>query len=404
MRAVADGSSPFRGFAMALRLKIVSDNAASAGPHPRCTFGVNGGRIGRHDSNDWVLKDSERYVSGRHAEVEHRGGIWWLRDTSTNGTYVNDEEEALGPERLHQLAPGDRIRIGEYEIEVEISGGNDFPPREHLAVSEAEFDASFGSGAPVATGRLERAPRQPPPATPPAPPAAQPARVERAKPRVPPPAAAAPAASGRAREEQELWPGIVALCKGAGIDPLTLPADLRMGSLQHAGQLLRETLVGFTELARTRADFASEFGISSGARRRDATSPLVQIAAVEQILEMMLAGRGPGGTRAIDEMRREFARARHHEVAVAAALREALATVIGKLDPDVLEEQLGRRAAGAGDPNLQARLWNRYRDLFRSTVQSGDSGLPAVFLVAFARAYESVTAGGSTRDPGERDD
>jgi hypothetical protein len=36
-----------------------------------------------------------------------------------------------------------------------------------------------------------------------------------------------------------------------------------MGSLQHAGQLLRETLVGFTELARTRADFASEFGISS---------------------------------------------------------------------------------------------------------------------------------------------
>jgi len=403
MRAVADGSSPFRGHAMALRLKIVSDNAASAGPHPRCTFGVNGGRIGRHDSNDWVLKDPDRYVSGRHAEVEHRGGIWWLRDTSTNGTYVNDEEEALGPERLHQLAPGDRIRIGEYDIEVEISGGNDFPPREHLAVSEAEFDASFESREPVATGRRERAPRQSPPAQPPAQLPAQPPRAERAKPRVPPPAAA-PAASGRAREEQELWPGIVALCKGAGIDPLALPADLRMGSLQHAGQLLRETLVGFTELARTRADFASEFGISSGARRRDATSPLVKIAAVEQILEMMLAGRGPGGTRAIDEMRGEFARARHHEIAVAAALREALAAVIEKLDPDALEEQLGRRAAGAGDANLQSRLWNRYRDLFRSTVQSGDSGLPAVFLVAFARAYESVTAGGSKRDPGERDD
>jgi type VI secretion system protein ImpI len=381
---------------MALRLKIVSDNAAMAGSHPRCTFGVNGGRIGRHDSNDWVLKDPERYVSGRHAEVEHRGGIWWLRDTSTNGTYVNDNEEALGPERLHQLAPGDRIRIGEYEIEVEISGGNDFPPREHLAVSEAEFDASFESSAPVPTGRGERAPRQStPPPTPP--------RVERAQPRVAPPAAA-PAASGRAREEQELWPGIVALCKGAGIDPLALPAEVRMSSLQHAGQLLRETLVGFTELARTRADFASEFGISSGARRRDATSPLVRIAAVEQILEMMLAGRGPGGTRAIDEMRGEFARARHHEIAVAAALREALAAVFEKLDPDALEEQLGRRAAGAGDASLQARLWNRYRDLFRSTVQSGDSGLPAVFLVAFARAYESVTAGGSKRDPGERDD
>jgi predicted component of type VI protein secretion system len=388
---------------MALRLKIVSDNATTAGPHPRCTFGVNGGRIGRHDSNDWVLKDPERYGSGRHAEVEHRGGIWWLRDTSTNGTFVNDEEEALGPERLHQLAPGDRIRIGEYEIEVEISGGNDFPPREHLAVSAAEFDASFESKAPASTGRRERATRQAQPAPTPA----QPPRAERAAPRVPPPAAApaaSAAASGRAREEQELWPGVAALCKGAGIDPLALPAETRMSALQHAGQLLRETLVGFTELARTRADFAGEFGISSGARRRDATSPLVRIAAVEQILELMLAGRGPGGTRAIDEMRGEFARARHHEIAVAAALREALAAVFEKLDPDALEEQLGRRAAGAGDAGLQARLWNRYRDLFRSTVQSGDSGLPAVFLVAFARAYESVTAGGSKRDPGDIND
>ncbi len=30
--------------AMALRLKIVGENAAAAGKHPRMTFGVNGGR------------------------------------------------------------------------------------------------------------------------------------------------------------------------------------------------------------------------------------------------------------------------------------------------------------------------------------------------------------------------
>src|SRR6202008_4790564 len=131
------------------------------------------------------------------------------------------------------------------------------------------------------------APRRPPP--PPAAPAAAPAGA----------AQTAPAAASRAREEQELWPGLGALCKGAGIDARSLPAEIRAGALQQAGQLLRETLVGFTELARTRADFAGEFGIASGARRRDATSPLVQIAAVEQILELMLAGRGPGDARAI---------------------------------------------------------------------------------------------------------
>ncbi len=373
---------------MALRLKIISDNAAAAGDNPRWTFGVNGGRIGRHESNDWVLRDPHRYVSGRHAEIEHRAGTWWLRDTSTNGTFVNGSDEALGPEQLHQLAAGDRFRIGEYEIEVEISGGNDFLPHDGSAISEADLDASFEVKSFISTGRREREPRP-----------------VRAAPRVQPPAAGtAPVASARAREEQELWPGIVALCKGAGIDPRALPTEVRTTALQQAGQLLRETLVGFTELARTRADFAGDFNISSGARRRDATSPLLQISAVEQVLELLLAGRGPGDTRAIDELRGQFARARSHELAIAAAIREGLAAVFAKLNPEELEEQLGRRARGATGPEMQALLWGRYQELFRATSQAGEAGLPAIFLAAFARAYESITAGGRPRDPGERDD
>ena len=119
---------------------------------------------------------------------------------------------------------------------------------------------------------------------------------------------------------------------------------------------------------------------------------------------MMLAGRGPGETRAIDEIRGQFARTRNHEITIAAALREALAAVFEKLNPDALEEQLGRRAPGGAGPGMQAKLWSRYQDLFRATVQSGDTGLPAVFLVAFARAYEGITAGGKTRDPGDREE
>jgi predicted component of type VI protein secretion system len=378
---------------MALRLKIISDNAAAAGDNPRWTFGVNGGRIGRHESNDWILRDPSRYVSGRHAEIEHRAGTWWLRDTSTNGTFINDSEEALGPDRPHQLASGDHFRIGEYEIEVEITGGNDFLAQETPTVSTTDLDTSFEVKSFISTGRREREAR----------PARAPARA------VPTPApasapAAAPVASARAREEQELWPGLAALCKGAGIDPRALPPEVRATALAQAGQLLREMLVGFSELARTRADFAGEFSISSGARRRDATSPLLQLAAVEQVLELLLAGRGPGDSRAIDEVRGQFARARSHEAAIAGALREALSAVLAKLNPEVLEEQLGRRSRTTAGPELQALLWSRYQELFRATAQTGEAGLPAAFLTAFARAYETITAGGSPRDPGDRDD
>jgi type VI secretion system protein ImpI len=383
---------------MALRLKIVSDNAASAGEQSRWTFGVNGGRIGRHTSNDWVLRDPERYVSGRHAEIEHRGGTWLLRDTSTNGTFVNGSDEALGPERPHALTNGDRFRIGEYEIEVEITGGNDFPARESAPVTDSDLDASFEVKNFISTGRREREREREGQS-----PAAPRPRAEAVPPRGVPPAPQPPAASqaSRGREDQELWPGLVALCRGAGIDPIALPAEVRGIALAQAGQLLRESLVGFAELARTRADFASEFGISSGARRRDATGAFARIAAVEQVLEMMLAGRGPGDARAVDEIRAQFARARQHEVAMTAALREALAAVFEKLNPEALEEQLGRRAQGVAGVELQARLWNRYLELFRATVQSGDVGLPAVFLVAFARAYEAIAAGGSARSPGD---
>src|SRR5262245_8547238 len=266
---------------MALRLKIVSDNAATAGDHARWTFGVNGGRIGRNTSNDWVLRDPDRYVSGRHAEIEHKGGVWLLRDTSTNGTFVNDSDEALGPDRLHQLTSGDRLRIGEYEIEVEITGSNDFPAREAAPVGEADLDSSFEVNSFISTGRREREREREAQA------AARP-RSEPAPPRVVPPAAATPAAvpapSTRA-QDQEQWSGLVSFCKGAGIDPLALPAEVRGAALAQAGQLLREALVGFSELARTRADFAAEFGISSGARHRDATGAFARIEAIEQILE-----------------------------------------------------------------------------------------------------------------------
>ncbi|MFI0377552.1 MAG: FHA domain-containing protein, partial [Candidatus Thiodiazotropha sp.] len=34
------------------------------------TFDEQGGSIGRRDENDWVLPDPERFISGRHAQID----------------------------------------------------------------------------------------------------------------------------------------------------------------------------------------------------------------------------------------------------------------------------------------------------------------------------------------------
>lgn len=365
---------------MALKLRIVNDIAVRTGAEPRSVFGVNGGRIGRSDDNDWVLPDPKRYVSGHHAEIEHRGGEWYIRDLSTNGTFVNDSRRPIGPGGRFRLSAGDRVRIGEYDLAVDITTGNDFHPDESL---EIDFGSTMFEGDSVgmrsllsvdATGDQVR----------PADAYGQPLpgntdRMRRAE------VAAKPQARAPGAEDRELWPGLVALCKGAGLDPYALPAETRAQALQEAGQLLREMLVGMTELARSRAQFAREVGIDGG--RREGTGHFAQVTVIEDALIELLSGQGSSGGRAVDEIRGQFTRSRHHDEAVLAALRSALPAMLEKLDPDELEQQFGRTARAAAGGDAYERYWTRFREMHRAVVTTGDNGLPPAFVQEFVRAY-----------------
>jgi diguanylate cyclase (GGDEF)-like protein len=64
-------------------------------------------RVGRGSDNTIVIDGDS--VSRRHCVFEKRGESWWCVDeTSTNGTYVNDERVKPGRE----LKNGDKIKIG----------------------------------------------------------------------------------------------------------------------------------------------------------------------------------------------------------------------------------------------------------------------------------------------------
>jgi len=68
--------------------------------------------IGRHESNDLQL--GSRTVSNYHAEILNEPEGLILHDLrSTNGTFVNDQPATQQP-----LAPGDRIRIGNFVLTV----------------------------------------------------------------------------------------------------------------------------------------------------------------------------------------------------------------------------------------------------------------------------------------------
>ena len=381
---------------MALRLSIVRGDVADSGNRSRWTFGVNGGRIGRASDNDWVLIDPDRFLSAHHAEIEHRAGEWWIADTSTNGTFINGSPQPLGRGGRHRISDGDRIRVGSLELAAEISGGNDFLPDEDFDLSETALDSSFEVKSLLSnesrSGKLRAADAygQALPGRGKAGSAKTPA-ARQAPPPGKPQVAGEPAAPRPA--EPNNWPGLLAFCQGAGIDPLSLPAAQRNELLFEVGQAMREMMLGLMELSRARAEFTREVGISSSGRQRDATSPLMQVRGVEEALAQLLTGSG-GGARPVDEVRAQFAKTRHHQQAVLVALREALTAMLGSLDPEELEQQFGGTTRGPANSEAQGRYWNMYREIFRASAATGDSGLPAAFQEEFARAYQALSAVG----------
>jgi type VI secretion system FHA domain protein len=128
--------------------------------------------IGRGPENSWVLPDPGRVLSKQHCVLEFRGGFWQLRDTSTNGTFLNNAPEPVGRDQVRPLSDGDRIRVGPFEIEARIT--DDVrqgayvpqPVQPYVPPPSASYGSGYGQQAPsgwVPPADPLRDPMAPPP-------------------------------------------------------------------------------------------------------------------------------------------------------------------------------------------------------------------------------------------------
>ena len=75
--------------------------------------------LGRGKKNDIVLPDSFKIISREHSKIVDTDGILQLVDLeSANFTYLNGQR--IEPNEENVLQAGDKIKIGEYELEVEL--------------------------------------------------------------------------------------------------------------------------------------------------------------------------------------------------------------------------------------------------------------------------------------------
>jgi type VI secretion system protein len=146
---------------MPLTLEVIGDKAARMGGAVRKIF-TAGGTIGRLDDNDWIFPDE--YISGHHAKILFENGAFLILDTSTNGVFVNSQQNRLPKGRPHPLRSGDTVFIDDYEVRVTLSQS---PAAENYAPLRADpfggslipddpmYEGAVGSaGAPNATDPL----------------------------------------------------------------------------------------------------------------------------------------------------------------------------------------------------------------------------------------------------------
>ena len=104
---------------MVLTFEVAPPHATKLGPASRQIFRAEGGIIGRASNSDWVLPHTK--VSGRHALISYRDGVFYIEDTSTNGVFINSPTNRLPRGVPHPLNSGDRLLIDPYEIRVTIA-------------------------------------------------------------------------------------------------------------------------------------------------------------------------------------------------------------------------------------------------------------------------------------------
>ena len=412
---------------MALRLRIVGEQAKGLGDASTKVFGVHGGSIGRSRENDWILPDPERYLSGSHARVDFRAGSYVVVDVSSNGTYVNDSADPLGKFHEYTLQDGDSLRLGAYEFHVSIDATNDFPPDASGMVANQGGPANAATRSTTAndlgadldlselleTGVIRSRNiygQTVLPDTPPAPAGSEggtpwhmmtrPIRLERPEPAELAAAPAARAAVLAARAavpaavpaqifEGDVEAGLAALCRGAGIDPHSLPADKRAAAMQLAGQLLREAVLGLMDLQQGRSALRNRLNVSAGGTG-EFESPLnLTQGGVQEILVRLLS-RISARAGSVDAMREKFRELKAQNTAMVAAMQCALNEVLARFAPSELEERFQRNAKRSvfSAPD-KGKYWDLYVELYASLTQRTPEGFPHLFVDTFSRDFDA---------------
>lgn len=378
---------------MPLRLCVISENRTLLGKRRAIKFSACGGTIGRAKDNDWVLPDPKRYVSGRHALIDYQSGAYYLVDTSRNGVYVNGADTPVGKGHPQRLFDGDQIRVGDFDVLVEIAESADEAQNDDMADSVVraqqvqedesmelmlvdeqklveEDDALARHVATEALGQTSQISERLPKLT---------------SKKGPPPVRKSPAPAAKTDGL-----AIAAFMEAAGLTASDLAGNSPQNVLRAAGQLLQLMTGGLVDLLRNRAEVKDEFRMSQTIIKGEQNNPLKFSASVQDALKYLLGNSSASYLTPRKAVEATFEDLKSHEQAMNKAMAQALKDYLDRFDPDELRNQydLGLKRIPLLASANKLKYWDLYAESYHILTYGEEGKLPEAFSQEFARAYE----------------
>lgn len=395
---------------MELVLEVVGPERHSLGANASHRFLPAGGVIGRSTDCDWVIPDSSRHLSGRHAIVSYEAGQYFITDISTNGIFLNGSD-ALAKNVAMVLHDDDRLVMGDIQFRarlfMEFSQVAPALAAQPQVLAEPlpelplalENEPSLGDIA-AAAGWLDVVDMDAEPEPPAAPEEAVPVIAGQPVPAVPavvaeqqhddmplsepgfqPVVFAGPASSA----------AVSAFAAGLGLPPDAIESAGADAFMQRAGALLRLCLQGFLETAHARASLKNDFRLDMTLVNSRNNNPVKLSANVDQLLQHLLVGRQESFLsleKGVQECVEDF---QQHQQAMVAGMQNAFMELLQDLSPAELERRFERNKSGLQLSGKAARYWQAYRELHQDLLQE-ENLFDDHFVEPFARAYDEQIA------------
>ncbi len=379
---------------MALRLQVTSYQKGQLGESRLREFAACGGTIGRAKDNDWVLPDDKRFVSSRHALIDFQGGAYYLVDTSRNGVYINGADTAVGRGHPQRLFNGDRLRLGEYEVQVEITPGDenvaddgmrDSVVRAQLVPVDESMELQLVDESKLRAFEYNALERHLKPADDASGALRAPARAAA------PQAAAAAPATAPAPQPTSSAAAVEVFCKAAGLTPGDLHGSNPDEVLETAGLLMRELLTGLADLLQNRSRMKDALRLPQTIIRPAQNNPLKFSPNVADSLRYLLGEPGESYLPPDRAVQAAFLDVKSHQQALFKAMIHAVQDFAERLDPDELRSRfdrgLKRSPLLAGTNKL--KYWELYEESYAVITQHEEGApMPAIVIDQMSRAYE----------------